>query len=189
MSVVQRCPNCGTAAATAGECEACHEAQVRPFCTNHAPGLWLDGDTCPECGARVGELAPSPSSSAAAAAPAVIARERPPPRPRASSSAPPRSYARTAPPRALRDEWRGRERLPPTAEEGRGAGASRMAPWQRLLRAAVSARYTFPRAVPDRDGYPIARAAGGCLIRLVLLIVFLFLTVVGGLFLFGHALL
>lgn len=58
MSVVLRCPNCGTTQATPGECDACHEAEVRYFCTNHTPGIWLDGPTCPQCAARP---APSPA--------------------------------------------------------------------------------------------------------------------------------
>jgi len=51
--VVLRCPNCGTAQSVAGECEACHEAEVRYFCPNHTPGRWLDGPVCAACGARV----------------------------------------------------------------------------------------------------------------------------------------
>ena len=60
--VVMRCSNCGTAQATPGECEACREAQVRRFCTNHAPGLWLDAATCPRCGARFGKASPVPAT-------------------------------------------------------------------------------------------------------------------------------
>lgn len=60
--VVLRCSNCGTVQASTGECEACHEAQVRYFCTNHAPGKWLDGPSCPDCGARFGEDAPASST-------------------------------------------------------------------------------------------------------------------------------
>ena len=73
MTVVLRCPNCGTTQATAGECEACHEAQVRYFCTNHDPGIWLTGPTCAKCAAR------------AVAGPATATRSpSPPPRPRAT---------------------------------------------------------------------------------------------------------
>ena len=39
--VVLRCPQCGTVQRDSGECEACHEADVRYFCTNHTPGQWL----------------------------------------------------------------------------------------------------------------------------------------------------
>lgn len=52
MSIVRRCPNCGTTQSTAGECNACHEAQVRYSCTNHEPAIWLDEPTCRECVAR-----------------------------------------------------------------------------------------------------------------------------------------
>ena len=50
--VALRCPNCGTTQARAGECEACHEAQVRYYCPNHTPGRWVDGPRCAECEAR-----------------------------------------------------------------------------------------------------------------------------------------
>jgi hypothetical protein len=56
--VVLRCSNCGTVQAGTGECEACHEAEVRYFCTNHTPGVWLDVPACLECGARFGEDPP-----------------------------------------------------------------------------------------------------------------------------------
>ena len=49
MSVVLRCPSCGTTRETAGECEVCHQAQVAYFCPNHKPGQWLEGPTCPRC--------------------------------------------------------------------------------------------------------------------------------------------
>ncbi len=74
MNVVMRCPNCGTTQAAPGECEACHEAQVRYFCTVH--GSWLDGPMCPQCAvvsvppparprppARAPARSPSPSPS------------------------------------------------------------------------------------------------------------------------------
>ncbi len=57
--VVLRCPNCGTTRALPGECDACHEAEVRFFCTNHKPGHWLKSAQCPDCGARFGESAKS----------------------------------------------------------------------------------------------------------------------------------
>jgi hypothetical protein len=58
--VVLRCPHCGTTQATPGECEACHEAEVRWFCPNHSPGRWLDAPRCPECGAGVARERPPP---------------------------------------------------------------------------------------------------------------------------------
>jgi len=57
--VVLRCPNCGTTRALPGECDACHEAKVRFFCTNHTPGHWLESAHCPDCGARFGRPAVS----------------------------------------------------------------------------------------------------------------------------------
>lgn len=56
-AVMLRCPNCGTTRATPGECEACHEAQVRHYCNNHRTGLWLKSGTCGQCGAEFGALA------------------------------------------------------------------------------------------------------------------------------------
>jgi hypothetical protein len=52
--VVLRCPSCGTTKAAPGECDACHEAQVRYYCTNHTPGRWLDSRSCPQCGSQFG---------------------------------------------------------------------------------------------------------------------------------------
>lgn len=73
-AVVLRCSHCGTVQAEPGECEACHEAQVRYFCTNHSPGLWLDTFACHQCGARFGDPAPSPRESASTPAsnPAIV---------------------------------------------------------------------------------------------------------------------
>jgi hypothetical protein len=158
MSVVQRCPNCGTTKSTSGECDACHEATVRYFCTNHTPGLWLDTRTCPKCGAQLGE----PAHRASAAAPALPARKRRP-RPPASTPAPP----------------------PPGADELEAGASSPTALLQKMLRAAVSARYMSRRAAPRREKLPI----GGCLMRLVLLVLFMLAALAGGLFLFGRALL
>jgi len=59
-AVVLRCSHCGTVQPEPGECEACHEAEVRYFCTNHSPGVWLDTDACPQCGARFGQAAAPP---------------------------------------------------------------------------------------------------------------------------------
>lgn len=74
--VVLRCENFGTTSATAGERQACREAEVRFFCTNHPPGNWLDtpvlsrwsrvrGPSCPS----VGAFASARSSSARTARP------------------------------------------------------------------------------------------------------------------------
>jgi len=62
-----RCPNCGTTRATPGACDACHEADVRYFCSNHSPGIWLDAAKCPQCGARFGDAAAAPTPPGRAA--------------------------------------------------------------------------------------------------------------------------
>ena len=147
MSVVQRCPNCGTTQASAGECEACHEGQVRYFCTNHEPGVWLAGRTCPQCEARA----------------AITAR------PAASTSALP-SHARPAAlgadAGASGDE---RERLRPVDARTLDLRPSRQALWEKLLRGAVLARPARPpaEAAPEREPGSL-RQAGGLLIRLAL---------------------
>ena len=76
MSVVLRCRSCGTIQATPGECDACHEAQVGYFCTNHEPGVWLTGPTCPQCERRVMPVAPPPPARPRPRAP-VSVREEP----------------------------------------------------------------------------------------------------------------
>lgn len=72
--VVLRCPNCGTTQAVTGECEACHEEQVRYFCTRHKPGVWLDKPACSQCGAKFGD-----PSSAEPAPPRSPPSRTPPP--------------------------------------------------------------------------------------------------------------
>jgi hypothetical protein len=187
--VVRRCPNCGTTRATPGECDACHEAQVRYFCTNHTPGLWLDARTCPKCGARFGDPARRPSALAPATpvrAPAPTPARTPPP---ASPVAPHPPYTRASLPDSGAGLWSSRERLPPADEEDlEPRPAAPMALWQQLLRAAVRARHIRSRAAPRR-ALAIGRGLGGCLIRSVLLMIFLFIALVTALFLFGGPLL
>jgi len=97
--VIIRCPNCGTTQSTLGECEACHEAGTRYFCTNHEPGRWLDGPACAVCGVRYGM---EPATS------------RPPPRARAESpvSWPPSSRPVDEPERVPMDVRSGPVRTP-----------------------------------------------------------------------------
>lgn len=193
MSVVQRCPNCGTTRASSGECEACHEAEVRYFCTNHAPGRWLDTDTCSDCGARFGD----PPPATASAAPAVPRRNRaaspsrpPPSRPPPSSSAPAPRYTRASRPSIGAGAWISSKPSAPESEAERGLGASpRLAPWQRLLLAAVRARYTPTRLSRARERPVIGRSLGGCLQRLLLVVVLVFVAIAGAAFFFGQALL
>ncbi len=190
MSVVQRCPNCGTTKATSGECEACHEADVRYFCTNHTPGLWLSASACPKCGARFGEPARRPS----APAPAIPVR----PRSTAPASAGPRRTRSPAPPRASAaptrpepgpDAWGTRMRPRPAYDDRHDRGAAGMALLQQLLRAAMRSRYMPHRTARYRGMPRFGRGAGGCLKRLLLSMVFLFIALAGAAFVFGRALL
>jgi hypothetical protein len=92
--VVLRCPHCCTTQASQGECQACHEAAVRYFCSNHTPGRWLDGPRCSDCGAMFG----------APATPVPPPRRSPPTRPDVSNTA-----RRTMPPSRVpagRETWR-----------------------------------------------------------------------------------
>ena len=209
--VVLRCPNCGTTRAAPGECEACHEAQVRPYCTNHTPGAWLDAGVCPQCGARPGDPARTPKAPAPAAP-----RRMPAPAPPPASAAPPRAAPRSSrssrspavpgPARHAPGERPGegggpeggRERWPPARPEeidlrdgsdGRDGRDRRVTSWHELLRAAARTRRMPPEAVPGFEAAPAGRGLGGCLWRFVLIVVFLFLALVSGLFLFGGSLL
>ena len=91
--VVLRCPSCGTTTAASGECEACHEAQVRYYCTNHTPGRWLDSRSCPQCGSQFGVPDPPP----------VV--HSPPRRPPASPAPPPATALPSTPGRKGYTSW------------------------------------------------------------------------------------
>jgi hypothetical protein len=186
MSVVQRCPSCGTTKATGGECEACHDADVRYFCTNHTPGLWLDASTCSSCGARFGERARRDS---APAAPVITKRKR--------HGAPSFAGPRPARPAAARADRAGtyrevrtdRRPAPSRHEDARAPRDSRMALWQQLLQAAVRARYMPSSTARYRMEPRIRRRTGGCLKSLLLSLVLLLLALGSVVFVFGRALL
>ena len=151
--VVLRCPSCGTTQAHVGECGACYQAQVRYFCDNHRPGLWLDAPQCTACGARYGEapkrrVPPSPPPSP----------EPRPPRPRPS----PRG-GRTEPPRGGRVPDPPEPPGPPDLAE--------------FIRRALGARAPTPyEREPWRPAPPPFRRPrlGGCLGRLILFAFILF---------------
>lgn len=178
--VVLRCPNCGTTRPTPGECEACHESQVRYYCTNHAPGRWLDTPACSQCGARFGEaqrpaVAPVATPSRI---PTAAPRLRPVPAERPRTDALPRDV---------------RERAPTETEEtidprkARGERAARVTGWEELRRAAASARRRLPADAEAGFKAP-GRRPGGCLLRFMLIVVFLFFMLASGLFVFGASL-
>lgn len=151
--VVLRCPNCGTTQGAPGECEACHEGQVRHFCTNHTPGRWLDGQTCAECGARFGDRAPPSGAHASPVGGPVAAPPRPAPRRRPER---PEPELRPYDPGAPMPE--GRDRRGPN-------------PWLDLVAAAARA------SIARRGGPPpereVRRGGGGCLGRMLLLLMIL----------------
>ena len=213
-AVVLRCPNCGTTKAAAGECEACHEAQVRFYCTNHTPGLWLEAGACPQCGARFGEpagaragaprpAAPArgPAAAAPAPTPAAPVRPRAPARPAAAarppaSSAPPPAMPPAAPrrPAAPGEAWgRGAEPAAPPDEidarsERMAAHDAARARMREVLEAATRAPGAPDESMPPGLGAPVGRGLGGCLMRLVLLVMFLFIALMLGLFSLGGSL-
>lgn len=204
MSVIRRCPSCGTTQAISGDCEACHEAEVRYYCTNHTPGVWLDGTSCPHCGARLG-AAPRPKSTAP---PPPVRRPAPapvPPRPRATGAPPPKAtppFAPSSPPPAPSspppapswppplpspstwDVARGPTTLEDAATETR---SRRTSPWLLMLEGLLRARAA--RRAPDRPAPSMARSLPGCLLRFLVLAIVLFLALVAAIFLFGSALL
>ncbi len=184
--VILRCPNCGTSKATPGECEACHEAQVRYYCTNHKPGRWLDAFVCPECGAKFGDPVRP------AARPVLPAA---PPRPRItiSPAAPPRPDPLPSPPRTSATPWgRGeRERSPDpdrgASDESASVRDVRTARMLEILRAASRAgRMSRGATYTTPEPPPVGAALGGCLMRFVILAMFLLigfflmLSLVGG---------
>lgn len=152
--VVLRCPNCGTVAATPGECEACHEAQVRYFCTNHTPGLWLEASSCTQCGARFGDVVP-PSTSAPPAIDRSIRTD----------------VTQTTRPITPEPEVGPWETSPPDVEPSARAAS----PWIEMLAAAARASVARRAERADyEDETPVRVRGGGCLKQLVLLALCLF---------------
>lgn len=163
--VVLRCPHCGTTRASLGECEACHEADVRHYCTNHTPGVWLNGPACTQCGARLGE---APKSA-------------PPPLPREKRPAEaPQSERRRWGPDAL-GPWTRRRKIPSAPDEVFSESTSarpdyRTISWADLIReAALRARRTRPVRPPGLEPLAMGAALGGCFLRSVILMFVLFM--------------
>jgi hypothetical protein len=161
--VILRCPNCGTAQPSGGECEACREEQVRYFCTNHSPGFWLDSSSCALCGARFGD--------------AVSATKAPPASPAPSEYRPSR---RSEPAPDLRrsdpevDPWAPgpSERDGPGRDHSGRPDASALI--LALLNAATRGRRRSVRGYDDAGSAPPRRRGGGCLLRLLMLALLLF---------------
>jgi hypothetical protein len=155
--VVLRCSNCGTVQASTGECEACHEAQVRYFCTNHTPGLWLDVAACPQCGARFGEYPPAPTATRPTPTRPAPARPRSPP-----ETARPAPDDRSGP-------W---DAVPSPSLDDEELGGSRRPTLGTLLEAIVYAdrarRRREGRSI-DVSDRPASAPGSGCVRRLLLL--------------------
>ena len=116
---VLRCPNCGTTQASTGECETCHEAEVKWFCPNHTPGRWLDGPTCAECASRPKREAPRPRPTT----PRSTSRGAPPPRDASRGAPPPEATPRDPARELLEALLGGRRRDPSDAGYGREVDA------------------------------------------------------------------
>jgi hypothetical protein len=172
--IVLRCPNCGTTQAGTGECEACHEARVSYYCTNHSPGHWLEAPTCPQCGARFGE--PSPVAKMPpplATRPAPVTPERQP----APEPAPSGPWTRSAPRRGSSEPVSPATvpPLPPSVREDPRA-AEREAMTRRLrdivMRGPAASRYPEVRRAELPDSRPARNVMAGFIRRLMLLAFF-----------------
>jgi predicted RNA-binding Zn-ribbon protein involved in translation (DUF1610 family) len=180
-SVVLRCPNCGTTQAAPGECDACHEAQVRYFCTNHDPGQWLASPKCPQCGAQFGLADPMRRAAS------------PPPRPpvqreRQRGLAPPAPAPRPVPvpapapapaPKRKFNPWG------PISRDSKRAERDVLAGRLRDMLATASRRRRGTDIVSYDEAPPMPAARTGCLGRALLLTVLLiglllFMTVFAG---------
>ena len=170
-AVVLRCPNCGTTRAAEGECDACHEAAVRYYCTNHTPGRWVDSRACPACGAAFGDPPRAPAPPPVASRPPTRSPPRAPSRRPGGAPSPSRA---PSPPSSPLPGWPPHvRRRGPTIEED----------FDDLDPAGRSA------APVEVDLAPAGRAVGGCLMRLVFLVLLAFLAMVVGISLLGGSLL
>ena len=159
--VFLRCPNCGTTQSSAGECEACHEANVRYYCSNHTPGIWVDKPVCSRCGAKFGEIAPPPPP------PPIPPPPVRPSRPAATSVTPPKPVRRWVSP------WTRREDVRPAP--GIGDREEHAAEILRRLILARTRERTWEDHPPVR---PTARS--GCLRLVLFAILLMFLLFVFG---------
>ncbi len=185
--VVLRCPNCGTTKADGGECEACYEAQVRYYCTNHAPGHWLDTPVCSQCGARFGDPARPRGAAPLRGAPAA------PTPPTAVTPIPGRTGPVSGRPGTSVGSWGRRKRShsseeePVTRDEGAAVRDAPAARLPELLRTASRIRRT-PRAAmpaPEVDPLLVGRAVGGCFRAALFIAMFLLLAFVAMFVLLG----
>jgi len=160
--VVLRCPHCGTVQPASGECEACREAPVRYFCTNHSPGVWLDSDFCPQCGARFGDPVPAREAP------------RPPERP---APRPPRIVEPGSGFDDLDDvvgPWGGGGPVGRPGPGGRSPGPDLAGLVAAMIGAAARGRRGRREPSAYEEAPPRRRRGGGCLGRLLMLVLLLF---------------
>lgn len=176
--VVLRCPNCGTTKATPGECEACHEAEVAYYCTNHSPGLWLASPRCPECGAQFGIPAVRPAPSGSETVAVRPQKERRESELRGSARSSSTIVGKGAPPRDdMEEEIRRRAAI-------RKAVLTRL---PELLRPRRDKSGSDEIYVPEAAH--AGMALGGCFVRGILLGIFLLIALVFGALMLGGSLL
>ncbi len=172
-SVALRCATCGTTQSHPGECEACFEGEVRYFCSNHNPGLWIDGPVCRRCGAKFGDAPRGEPELPARSTPAGPALETH----RAESRRPKPGRLGRRPARPSRSpvSGEGSEDIPTTPSL-----ADLLAAIAERTRARYRAEEVWTHSPPERAsaGLPVV----GCLVRLVLFIIFLIVLVFGGWF-------
>ena len=164
MSVVLRCPTCGTTQAHVGECEACSEGEVQYFCTNHDQGVWLDGPVCSRCAAKFGDpprKPPAPRAPAGPTPPAGAPDFRPPGGRRRTEHAAEPDFGRRPPRRSELEEAAEPEVLPPALSLGE------LIEEIAEERARARGRYEAEEVPwvdpgPRHPGFPLA----GCLIRM-----------------------
>ena len=172
-AVVLRCPTCGTTQGDPGECDACLAGVVRYFCGNHTPGLWLDEPACRACGARFGQAPTTIRVRPPGAAPAPVrktrgSRSRSP----LSSGGEPASPRRRSPP----------ARVPPHEEPPATPSLAELL--ADIAEERERARYDSGE-VPSAPTVPAPRVSipvVGCLIRLVLLVLFFIALALGAVF-------
>ncbi len=174
--VVLRCPSCGTTQAGPGECEACHEAQVAYFCTNHSPGRWLEAPTCPQCGARFGEASPAAKTTPSPATRPVPVTPTRQPVPEPGPSSP---WSRRVPRRGPSGPVSPPPAPPlpsPVSEDPRVAEREAMTRRLRdiLMRGPAAGRYPEARR-PETPGPPPSRNVMVGLIRRLMMLALLFI--------------
>jgi hypothetical protein len=178
MSVVLRCPNCGTTQAHAGECEACSDGEVRYFCANHDVGIWLEGPVCSRCGAKLGDAPPKAPASRAPRGPAspAGAPDFRPPR-RGAPARPLDSDSGTfAPGRAEREEPAEAEVL--RREPSLGELLEDLVEERARAGRRYEAEAPWAEPAARRPGFPL----GGCLVRVVGLVFLLIAAAIISLF-------